>query len=58
MNEIKKIRVDMGLTQREFADKLGVTQASVASYESGRFKPSVKVKVLLARLAGKKPSEI
>ena len=39
-DRIKKIRRDAGLTQQEFADKLGLKQNTVASYEIARIIPS------------------
>ena len=38
---IKKIRQDLDLTQKEFADKLHKKQNTVSSWEVGRTKPSV-----------------
>lgn len=37
---IKKIRKDAGLRQPEFAEKIGVAQASITSYETGIRYPS------------------
>lgn len=34
-------RLKSGLTQRQLADRLGVTQPTVAAYESGRRQPTV-----------------
>jgi transcriptional regulator with XRE-family HTH domain len=34
-------RLKSGLTQRELADRLGVSQPTVAAYESGRRQPTV-----------------
>ena len=38
--EIKKLRDDMGLTQAEFAAKVGVTQGTVSLWESGERQPT------------------
>lgn len=35
-DRIKLVRKDIGLTQKEFAEKLGIKQNTVASYEMGR----------------------
>jgi transcriptional regulator with XRE-family HTH domain len=40
---IRKARRKSGLTQKELAKKLGVTQPQVAHWESGRIKPSVDI---------------
>lgn len=37
---IKAIRKDIGFTQQEFADRLGVKQNTIAQYEMGRTSPS------------------
>ena len=47
---IKKLRSKMLLTQMEFAQFLGVSFASINRWETGRFKPTMKVKRKLARL--------
>ncbi len=40
MNErIKELRKALGLTQQEFADKIGVKRNSLANYETGRNTP-------------------
>lgn len=36
---IKEIRTLEGLTQQEFADKLGVSRPNITNYESGRREP-------------------
>ena len=44
MNErIKMVRTESGLTMKEFADRLGLTVASVSRYESGDRIPSNSV---------------
>lgn len=37
--EIKQIRTELGLTQKELANKLGVTHISVWKWEKGRARP-------------------
>lgn len=37
---LKKIRKSLHLTQQEFADKLGITRSTVATYETGKSNPS------------------
>lgn len=50
MNErIKSLRKALGLTQHEFADKLGVKRGTVANYELDRNEPSNSVVSLLCR---------
>lgn len=39
MSEVEQGRRTLGMTQRELADALGVYQATVAKWETGRHKP-------------------
>lgn len=41
-NRIKKLRVSRGITQRELAKQIGVTQPALSNYESGRT-PNIEV---------------
>ena len=38
-SRIKKIRIDSGLTQQQFADRLGIKRGAIANYEIGRNAP-------------------
>lgn len=50
MNErIKKLRKHLDLTQREFAERIGVKQNTVAQYEMGRNVPIDSVISLICR---------
>lgn len=46
-NEIFRIRKKMGLTQDQFAKKLGVTQSMVSQWESGEYNFTIE---LMARI--------
>jgi transcriptional regulator with XRE-family HTH domain len=48
---IRQARKRMGLTQREFAERLGIIKVSVARYETGRL-PRADLLDKIARLAG------
>ena len=41
--KIKKIRMDNNLTQREFADLLGVTYQAVSKWENGKNLPDISI---------------
>lgn len=43
MENLKKIRKDKGLTQKEVADAINITQTCLANYESGRNYPDVQI---------------
>lgn len=47
--EIGGLRADMGMTQTEFAQLVGMPQSTVARLESGRHNPSVRVLKQLAK---------
>lgn len=48
---IKKLRDDMGLTQQEFADRIGVRQATVSDWEQAKTTPQPMAMRLLDRIA-------
>lgn len=50
--QIKLIRMILNISQREFADKLGVTQAQVSRWELGVYKPSRASIAKINRLVG------
>lgn len=47
---IKQVRSDLALTQEQFAIRLGVSQGSVALWESGERNPSGSARILLEML--------
>lgn len=51
--DIKKIRLNLMLTQTEFAEKLGISFASVNRYENGKSVPTLKVQRKLCELIKK-----
>lgn len=48
-DRIKKLRKALGLTQQEFAEKIGVKRNTVAQYEMGRNEPIESVITLICR---------
>jgi len=50
--KIKEIRTNLNLTQKAFADKIGVSSASVKNYESGKCKPKEDVLDKICELGG------
>ncbi|MBI2653268.1 CBS domain-containing protein [Candidatus Woesearchaeota archaeon] len=52
LEEIKKIRKKLGLTQTELADRAGVSQSLIAKIESGRIDPTyTKIKKIFLALS-------
>lgn len=49
---LKREREDAGLSQTEFADRIGVTQPQVAQYEAGIKQPAFLTVVNIERVLG------
>ena len=48
-DRIKKLRKKLGLTQQQFADRIGIKRNTVANYEAGRNVPIDSVFTLICR---------
>lgn len=55
-DEIKDIRLSLGMNQTEFAEEIGVNQAAVSLWESGGRSPSGPVLKLLHQFKAEKKS--
>ncbi len=51
-NRITVLRAEKGLSQREVADKLGVSRQTIISLEKNRYNPSLKLAFDIALLFG------
>ena len=49
---IKEKREQLGLSQKELADKVGISQSFLCDIEQGRCKPSIDTAVKLATALG------
>lgn len=49
-NRIKEFRQTFGITQEEFADKIGVSRQTVVSIEKGKYNPSMVLGFRIAKL--------
>ena len=47
---LKQERKTLGLTQRDFAEKLGITQPSYIRYENGSSQPTLETLVRIAEI--------
>jgi putative transcriptional regulator len=51
-NRIKDCRAELGLTQAELAERVGVTRKTVNTVENGVFTPSATLAIKLAQALG------
>ena len=51
--QVKEVRVTLGLTQVEFASQVGVSQPLVAMWENGKREPSGPAAIVLSQLKDK-----
>ncbi|MDD3728555.1 MAG: helix-turn-helix transcriptional regulator [Dysgonamonadaceae bacterium] len=48
-NEIKKFRAKLGITQEQLAEKVGVRRETIVFLEQGKYNPSLKLALLIAK---------
>jgi transcriptional regulator with XRE-family HTH domain len=51
-DELKKSRVDLGLSQKTLAERLGVDESTVWNWEHGRTEPPASLRVRIIRFLG------
>ena len=52
-NRVKLARVEKGLTQEELAERIGVTRQTIGLIEAGKYNPTLKLCLMLAKVTGK-----
>ena len=57
-NRLKEIRAELGLTQAELAESVGVTRKTINTVENGVFVPSTLLALKLARALGRPVEQI
>ncbi|NLK15032.1 MAG: helix-turn-helix transcriptional regulator [Bacteroidales bacterium] len=57
-NRIRVERAELGLTQEQVAEKIGVSRQTINAIEKGKYAPSVVLALKLARLFGKRVDDI
>ena len=57
-NRLEDRRTELGLTQAELADKVGVTRKTVNTVENGVFTPSATLAIKLAKALGLSVEEL
>ena len=50
--QIKKLRIDLGMTQNEVAEALNVTPGYICNVENGRTARSLRILIYFAKLTG------
>jgi putative transcriptional regulator len=58
-NRLRAFRFRLNaITQQELADKVGVTRQTILAIEKGKFNPSMKLALQIARVLGARVDEI
>ena len=57
-NNIKKLRIESGMTQQQLADALGVSDGAVSQWETGIYFPRIGMVQKIAGLFGVKVSDV
>jgi putative transcriptional regulator len=47
-NRVREIRANLGMTQEQLADLVGIARQSIISIEKGRFSPSIETALRLS----------
>ena len=53
-NHLKKIRAELGISQTELANLIGVSRQTISSIETGQFCPTAKLALILCTAVDKK----
>ena len=51
-NNVRELREQLGLTQKELGERVGVSRQAINAIETGKFDPSIWLAYDLARLFG------
>ena len=57
-NRVKELRTELGWTQQELAEAVGVSRQSINSIERERYVPSLELALMFARVFDKSTDEI
>lgn len=57
-NDVRELRTAAGLSQAQLGERLGVTRQTVIAIETGRYDPSLKLALRLARQFGRRVEEV
>lgn len=51
-NKIKELRANLGMTQAQLAELVGVARVSIVSIETGRFIPTIETALHISKAVG------
>jgi len=51
-NNLKALRSNLGLTQAQLAEKVGVARVSIVSIETGRYIPTIETALRISKALG------
>ncbi len=57
-NRLKLARIEVGLTQEQLAEQVGVTRQTIGLIEAGKYNPTLKLCLMLAKITGKNLNEL
>jgi putative transcriptional regulator len=57
-NRVKLARVEKDLTQEQLAESVGVTRQTIGLIEAGKYNPTLKLCLALAKATGKRLDEL
>ena len=57
-NEVRRLRIEHGLTQQQLADAMGVSRQTINAIENGRYLPSLPLAIAIARYFGSTVEQI
>ena len=57
-NEVRAMRTERGLSQKDLAEAAGVSRQTINSIEKGRYTPSLPLAIALARYFSKQVEEV
>ncbi|MCX4357799.1 MAG: helix-turn-helix transcriptional regulator [Oscillospiraceae bacterium] len=57
-NNLKQARAEMGMSQTELAEAVGVSRNTISSIETGQFNPTAKLALILCIALDKKFEEL
>lgn len=57
-NRLKEIRKEMGLSQKQLAEKANVSRQTISSIETGHFAPTAKLALVICTVLDKKFEDV